>query len=48
MGAYSTFTYAVNYTPTTGGPAVKDHKWVVQQEIKTPALAGSPTERRWS
>ena len=34
VGAYSTFTYAVNYTPTTGGPAVKDHKWVVQQEIK--------------
>lgn len=34
VGAYSTFTYAVNFTPTTGGPMVKDHKWVVQQEIK--------------
>lgn len=34
VGAYSTFTYAVNYTPTTGGAMVKDHKWVVQQEIK--------------
>ncbi|WP_181445430.1 YdhK family protein [Flexivirga caeni] len=34
VGAYSTFTYAVNYTPTTGGAMVKDHKWVVQQEIR--------------
>lgn len=34
VGAYSTFTYAVNYTPTTGGAMVTDHKWVVQQEIR--------------
>lgn len=34
VGAYSTFTYAVNYTPATGGPMVKDHQWVVQQEIQ--------------
>lgn len=34
VGAYSTFTYAVNYTPTTGGAMVMDHKWVVQQEIR--------------
>ncbi|MFC6706600.1 YdhK family protein [Flexivirga alba] len=34
VGAYSTFTYAVNYTPTTGGSMVKDHKWVVQQELQ--------------
>ncbi|NNG20015.1 YdhK family protein [Naumannella sp. ID2617S] len=34
VGAYRTFTYAVDYTPTTGGPPVKDHKWVVQQEIR--------------
>ncbi|MBN6750376.1 YdhK family protein [Micrococcus luteus] len=33
-GAYDTYTYAVNFTPTTGGEPVKDHKWVVQQEIK--------------
>lgn len=33
-GAYSTYTYAVTYTPTTGGAPVTDHKWVVQQEIK--------------
>lgn len=43
VGAYSTFTYAVNYTPATGGAMVKDHKWVVQQEIRdagTQRLAG--------
>nr|WP_246242777.1 MULTISPECIES: YdhK family protein [Flexivirga] len=34
VGAYATFTYAVNYTPTTGGAMVKDHKWVVQQELQ--------------
>ncbi|WP_343036572.1 YdhK family protein [Flexivirga aerilata] len=34
VGVYATTTYAVNYTPTTGGAPVKDHKWVVQQEVK--------------
>ncbi len=34
VGAYTTTTYAVNYTPTTGGATVKDHKWVVAQEIE--------------
>lgn len=34
VGAYSTYTYAVDFAPTTGGEPVKDHKWVVQQEIK--------------
>ncbi|KYH45437.1 DUF1541 domain-containing protein [Branchiibius sp. NY16-3462-2] len=33
-GAYDTYTYAVNFTPTTGGDPVTDHKWVVQQEIR--------------
>lgn len=33
-GAYDTFTYAVNFTPATGGEPVKDHKWVVQEELK--------------
>ncbi|MGJ5590150.1 YdhK family protein [Micrococcus lylae] len=33
-GAYDTYTYAVNFTPSAGGEPVKDHKWVVQQEIK--------------
>lgn len=34
VGAYDTYTYAVNFTPTTGGDPVKDHKWVVQEEIE--------------
>ena len=33
-GAYDTYTYAVDFTPSAGGDPVKDHKWVVQQEIK--------------
>src|SRR5699024_10365670 len=36
-GAFDTYTYAVNFTPTTGGNPVKDHKWVVQEEIKDAA-----------
>ncbi len=34
VGAYDTFTYAVTYMPTDGGPQVTDHKWVVQEEIE--------------
>ena len=34
VGAYDTYTYAVDFTPTTGGDPIKDHKWVVQEEIK--------------
>ena len=34
VGAYKTVTYAVNYTPTDGGPEVTNHKWVVQEELK--------------
>ncbi|ULT59769.1 YdhK family protein [Neobacillus drentensis] len=34
VGAYDTTAYAVTYTPTTGGPMVKNHKWVIQEEIK--------------
>ena len=33
-GAFDTIAYVVNYTPTTGGPVVKNHKWVIQEEIK--------------
>lgn len=35
VGAYQTNTYAVNYTPTTGEPEVRDHRWVVQEELET-------------
>ena len=34
VGAYDTPTYSVDYTPTTGGSPVTDHKWVVQEEIE--------------
>lgn len=34
VGAFDTYTYAVDFTPTTGGEPVKDHKWVVQEELE--------------
>ena len=34
VGAYDTYTYAIDYTPTTGGEPVTDHKWVVQEELE--------------
>jgi hypothetical protein len=34
VGAYDTIAYTVTYTPTTGGAPVKNHKWVIQEEIK--------------
>lgn len=37
-GAYDTRIYMVDYTPKTGGAPVRNHKWVVQEEI---AGAGS-------
>lgn len=40
VGAYDTTAYAVTYTPTTGGPIVKNHKWVIQEEIRN---AGTKT-----
>lgn len=32
-GAYDTTVYMVSYTPTTGGDMVKNHKWVIHEEI---------------
>lgn len=40
VGAYETYTYAVDYTPTTGGDPVTDHRWVVQEDLQ-----GAPDER---
>ncbi len=40
VGAYDTIAYVVTYTPTTGGPIVKNHKWVIQEEVKN---AGTKT-----
>ncbi|MDU0479470.1 YdhK family protein [Staphylococcus chromogenes] len=34
VGAFDTTTYSVTYTPTNGGAQVKDHKWVVQEELQ--------------
>lgn len=34
VGAYDTTAYVVSYQPTTGGEMVKNHKWVIQEEIK--------------
>jgi len=33
VGAFSTNAYAVSYTPTTSGEKVKNHKWVIQEEV---------------
>lgn len=41
VGAYTTTAYEVSYTPTTGGPQVKNHKWVVFEELKPHADAAT-------
>jgi len=33
-GAFDTTVYTVTYTPTTGGNPVKNHKWVIHEEIE--------------
>ncbi|SDS25265.1 Protein of unknown function [Brevibacterium siliguriense] len=38
-GAFDTTTYSISYTPTDGGDPVKDHKWVVHEELETPGKA---------
>ena len=34
VGAFDTTIYEVSYKPKTGGPMVKNHRWVVQEELK--------------
>ena len=34
VGAYDTYTYAIDYTPVGGGDPVTDHKWVVHEELE--------------
>lgn len=34
VGAYDTTVYTISYTPTSGGPEVKDHKWVIHEELR--------------
>lgn len=36
VGAYDTTAYSVTYYPTTGGDPVKDHKWVIHEELENP------------
>ncbi|MGW9825867.1 uncharacterized protein DUF1541 [Brevibacterium pityocampae] len=36
VGAYDTYTYAIDYIPVGGGEPVTDHKWVVQEELQDP------------
>jgi hypothetical protein len=38
-GAFDTTTYSISYTPTDGADPVKDHKWVVHEELKDPGKA---------
>ncbi|RSK34909.1 YdhK family protein [Bhargavaea beijingensis] len=38
-GAYTTTAYSVSYTPADGGEPVKDHKWVVHEELEDPGEA---------
>lgn len=38
-GAFDTTTHSVSYTPTDGGDPVKDHKWVVHEELDNPDKA---------
>jgi len=33
VGAYDTTAYAVSYTSTTSGKRVKNHKWVIHEEL---------------
>lgn len=41
-GAFETTAYSVSYTPTDGGEPVRDHKWVVHEELADPAAAPLP------
>ncbi|RHW37507.1 DUF1541 domain-containing protein [Lysinibacillus yapensis] len=34
VGAYDTIVYSVSYTPTNGGEPVKNHKWVIHEELE--------------
>lgn len=45
-GAYATTTYVVDYQPATGGAMVRDHKWVVQEEIRGAGTRTLPKESK--
>lgn len=39
VGVFTTTTYSVSYTPTDGSEPVKDHRWVVHEELESPGEA---------
>jgi hypothetical protein len=39
VGAYDTTAYAISYTPTTGGPKVTNHKWIIHEELQNAGTA---------
>lgn len=39
VGVFNTTTYSVSYTPTDGSEPVKDHRWVVHEELENPGEA---------
>src|SRR5699024_2720261 len=45
VGAYDTTAFTVSYTPTNGGEKIKNHKWVIKEEVaqsgKGPLEVGS-------
>ncbi|MFX3616313.1 MAG: YdhK family protein [Sporolactobacillus sp.] len=43
VGAYRTHVYSVTYKPVTGGKTIRNHKWVVQQELATQSKKLLPT-----
>ena len=34
VGAYDTVAYSISYDPMHGGERVKDHKWIIHEEIE--------------
>lgn len=34
VGAFDTIAYIVSYTPTNGGHPVRNHKWVIHEELE--------------
>lgn len=36
VGAFNTNAYTITYKPTTGDKEVRNHKWVIQEEIRKP------------
>ena len=35
VGAFDTTVYSVSYIPTNGGEQVKNHKWVIYEEVQS-------------